>query len=85
LEIGPEGIAERSSHYRTQFLWSGVIEIRRARDYIFVMTDTVNGYVIPRRAFPSAVEEGAFLEALERFHTDASNQPLQPARSEPGR
>jgi len=72
LDFSQEGVTETCSHHKNESRWSGIIEIRIARNHVFLMTDSCAGYIVPKRAFANPEEERSFLDAIDRFRAGES-------------
>lgn len=64
LELGPDGIVEAGPNYSCATRWPGIVEVRDTKDHIFLMTDACAGYIVPKRAFGSPAEHGAFMHNI---------------------
>jgi hypothetical protein len=54
-------------------LWAGVLSVDETATHVFLMTDRLAGYIVPRRAFGDAAAYEAFV-AFARAHVgDAAN------------
>jgi hypothetical protein len=79
LEIGPQGITQSYRHHRGETRWAGVIEVRNARNHLFIMVDSCAGYIVPKRVFADPHAERVFVETVERFRSEAGRSGASPA------
>ncbi|MGE0392948.1 MAG: YcxB family protein [Vicinamibacterales bacterium] len=54
--------------------WAGVLEVAQTRTHLFLMTDTLAGYVVPRRAFTDDAAWQAFADCARR-RVEAASRP----------
>lgn len=51
ITLSEDGVRQLTPLHRGFTAWEGVLDVVQAGGYLFLMTDTLAGYVIPRRAF----------------------------------
>jgi len=54
LEIGEDGLAERTEINESLYRWSGFQKLRKSRNYLFLYVTDHSAHVVPKRAFSSA-------------------------------
>jgi hypothetical protein len=53
LKIDAEGVFFKSGHHEGITRWGGIREIVETDQYVFLLVDTISGYIVPLRAFLS--------------------------------
>lgn len=67
VELTPQGLRTTSPKGETLTRWSGVQEVVRTQDHVFVFVTRNTAFMAPRRAFPSA-------DAFEAFGRETEGQ-----------
>jgi hypothetical protein len=49
IELGEARLRALSRHFETSMSWSAVRELRETPSHLFLMTDTTQGYILPKR------------------------------------
>lgn len=77
ITLDAEGVSQVAPLHRGFTSWAGVQGVHQTPAYIFLMTDTLAGYVVPRRAFADAAAWDRFA-AVARERTAAAPRPATP-------
>ncbi len=72
MELSAEGLRTRSSMAGFEYRWSGITDIVRTRDHLFLFIARRMAFIVPRRAFATADRFAAFCDAAIRLHQDAA-------------
>ena len=67
----PGGIRRTSPHIDMFVRWSGVRTIYETTQHVFLMIDRTNGYIFPKRCFPSEDDLHDFTALIERYKNAA--------------
>jgi len=51
VSLSAEGVRQEAPLHHGFTAWAGVLEVVQTRTHLFLMTDTLAAYVVPRRAF----------------------------------
>lgn len=51
ISLSADGVRQLAPLHEGFTTWAGVLEVAQTGRYLFLMTDTLAGYVVPRRAF----------------------------------
>lgn len=80
LALGKDGIREQSSVMETFVRWSKVTEIAENTHSLILFFGPRIGYLVPKRAFPTAEGMQAFLETARTYHKSAldGTEPILP-------
>ena len=71
VELDDEGVRQVARLHDARTRWPGVLSVDETPTHIFLMTDRLAGYIIPRRAFSEPTEREAFL-GFARMHVNGS-------------
>jgi hypothetical protein len=71
VELDDSAVRQVAPLHEGRTSWAGVLSVDETRTHLFLMTDTLAGYIIPRRAFSRAAEYEAFV-AFARGRVDAT-------------
>ncbi len=52
VRLDRDGVTQEAPLHRGFTAWAGILAVHRTATHVFLMTDTLAGYVVPRRAFP---------------------------------
>lgn len=72
LVVGAEGLITTIGHGGGKQRWSDVMTILDRGDTIALVGKSLNGFVIPRRAFAETAKRAAFLVAIRAWHRAAA-------------
>jgi len=73
LTLDDSGVTEETPMNLTHTKWSGVLEVRQNRSFIFLYVSEYGAHVIPKRALPLPADaERLFQFAKERQHASAT-------------
>ena len=61
IVIDQEGVRQIAPLHEGQTKWRGVLAVHETGTHVFLMTDRLAGYIVPRRAFPDAAQYTAFV------------------------
>jgi YcxB-like protein len=67
IEIGPDGVYERTAVNESQQSWAGIERIADDDRYIFIYVQPMAAHVIPKAAFSSPEDASAFLSEARRL------------------
>jgi hypothetical protein len=84
LSIAPEGLRDATPVGEGIRRWAGISDISHDGQYIHMLIDTVSGWAIPKRAFPSEQAAQDFLNAAITYWK-AETGTASGAAGEPGR
>jgi hypothetical protein len=62
VELSEDGVRQLAELHDAKTRWAGVLSIDETPSHIFLMTDKLAGYIIPRRAFTDDAQRRAFVE-----------------------
>ncbi|MBM3779629.1 MAG: YcxB family protein [Acidimicrobiia bacterium] len=68
VELDDSGVRQVSAVHDGRTVWAGVLAVHVTPTHVFLMTDTLAGYIIPRHVFRSPSECDAFIDFARR-HT----------------
>ncbi len=68
VEIGPDGVDERTGQGATHQAWSGIERVVEDERYIYIYTQPVAAHVIPKAAFDSSDGSRAFVKKAWELH-----------------
>ncbi len=71
LALAPDGIREQTSVIEAFVRWSKVTEIAENKELVVLFFSPRFGFLIPKRAFPTAEGAQAFLETARAYHKSA--------------
>ncbi len=71
LALGPDGIHEQNTVKETIVKWPKVTEIAESPQLVVFFLSPRYGFLIPKRAFPTADGMQAFLETARAYHKSA--------------
>lgn len=60
IELDEDGLHQVAALHESRTRWPGVVSVDVTDTHIFLMTDRLAGYIVPRRAFGAADEAEAF-------------------------
>lgn len=63
LSIGAEGVVDRTKSSDRLTRWSGILKIVAHKHYIFLLSDTDQAHIVPKRAFRRKEDAQEFLDA----------------------
>lgn len=66
VELTDEYIRQVAALHDARTDWRGVLSVGETPAHVFLMTDRLAGYIVPRRAFASADEYRAFVQFARR-------------------
>jgi hypothetical protein len=61
IELDEDGVHQVAALHDARTRWPGVLSVEATDAHIFLMTDRLAGYIVPRRAFAAGEEAEAFL------------------------
>jgi hypothetical protein len=74
VRITPTGVEERTPLTDELKMWPCVQSVTADAHNIYLFTEALRAYFVPRRAFSTAAEMQAFLEMAKSYH-HAAQQP----------
>lgn len=60
------GVRQIAALHEGRTSWRGVLSIHETPAHVFLMTDRLSGYIVPRRAFADSTQYTAFVEFARR-------------------
>lgn len=66
IVIDEDGIRQIAALHEGRTNWRGVLSVHETSDHIFLMTDRLSGYIVPRRAFADPAQYTAFVDFARR-------------------
>jgi hypothetical protein len=60
IELDDDGVRQVAALHEARTRWPGVLSVECTDTHIFLMTDRLAGYIVPRRAFAAGDEADAF-------------------------
>lgn len=60
IVIDDEGVRQIAPLHEARTRWRGVLSVHETATHLFLMTDRLAGYIVPRRAFADAAQYEAF-------------------------
>ena len=72
IEIDDEGLRQIAPLHETRTKWEGVLSITETPTHLFLMTDRLAGYIVPRRAFRDSARYLEFVR-FARVHARAAD------------
>jgi hypothetical protein len=76
IALSEDGVRQLAPLHQGFTTWEGVLEVAQTGAYLFLMTDTLAGYVVPRRAFADDAAWRAFAQCA-RTRLEAARRPQQ--------
>ena len=81
--LDEDGVREESPNHKHQSHWRGILSVEETGEHVFLMIDSIAGYIVPKRAFPDSERLRDFLtfarEHVQRHGRGTQpNTPLQP-------
>lgn len=73
VTLSGDGVRQQAPLHHGFTVWEGVLGVHETASHVFLMTDTLAGYIVPRRAFASTEQWHAFV-GLARERADAAAQ-----------
>jgi hypothetical protein len=61
IVVDEEGIRQVAALHEGRTKWQGVLSIHETGTHVFLMTDRLAGYIVPRRAFADTAQYTAFV------------------------
>ena len=61
IELDDDGVRQIAALHEARTRWPGVLSVDATDTHIFLMTDRLAGYIVPRRAFADGEEAEAFI------------------------
>ena len=62
LTLTDDGIRQSGATHDAFTRWDGVVSVEQTPTHVFLMTDRLAGYIVPRRAFADAAAGAAFVD-----------------------
>lgn len=73
LSISSEGILEKSETWSCQYSWLEVVKIDYIKNHLFIMLEVNQGFIVPKRIFPSESEFQAFKNKVDEYFQQYSS------------
>jgi hypothetical protein len=61
IVLDDDGIRQIAALHEARTNWRGVLAVHETSDHVFLMTDRLSGYIVPRRAFADSAQYTAFV------------------------
>jgi hypothetical protein len=64
--VDEDGIRQIAALHEARTNWRGVLAVHQTSGHLFLMTDRLSGYIVPRRAFTDPAQYTAFVDFVRK-------------------